>query len=74
MDHSRAPGWLAGGYLDAIPLTMAAWTRYRQQVNGDQRYFLMVACVQPRNHPMLQPVHRFRERKRKDVNTAHVHS
>ena len=53
---------------------MAGWIRYRQQVNGDRRYFLMDARVQPRNHPMLQPVFRFRERKRKDVNTTHVHS
>lgn len=53
---------------------MVDWTRYRQQGNGDQRYFLMVARVQPRNQPMLQPARRLRERKRKDVNTAHVHS
>lgn len=73
-DHLKAPVWPAGDYLDAIRLTMAVWTRYPQQVNGVQRYFLMVARVQPRNHPMLQPVFRLRERKRKDVNTTHVHS
>ena len=72
--HLRAPAWRLGGYLGAIPLTTAEWTRYRQQVNGVRRYLLMAARVQPSNPPMLHPVRRLRERKRKDVNTTHVHS